>query len=428
MKTMKFMKAHLIAICLIVIFFANGIAYSAVNPGHPWSQIDGFPGPCGAGQYVSGIGATLSCGTPAGGSGQWTVSGSNIYYNTGNVAIGTTPTAVKLQIDSTDQAVHGDSSSAFSTIQADNTSVSSALGNGVYGTTTSTSASGVFGYASSSSNGVAGVSVLGNGMYARASGSGKGLWVESASGNAVFAQSNGPTTIHAVNTGNGYGVYGTTTGDSGVIGDNTQPVIDGRAAYGYNGLAGRSVVGYGVYGISTSSTGIFGTGNTGVTGVGVSTAVNAEGGSYGVTAVGSIAGVSSQSSDVGVRSYGGNFDFYATGPGVDYGTSSSIRWKENIVPIDNALDKVLSMRGVYFDWKKDHGGKHGMGMIAEEVGKVVPEVVSYEANGVDAIGMDYGHLTPVLIEAIKEQQKQIEAQQEEINLLKEEINVIKLSK
>ena len=64
--------------------------------------------------------------------------------------------------------------------------------------------------------------------------------------------------------------------------------------------------------------------------------------------------------------------------------------------------------GVYFDWDEEHGGKHDMGFIAEEVGKVVPEIVSYEPDRVYATGVDYGAITPMLVQAIKEQQRQIE--------------------
>jgi hypothetical protein len=53
-------------------------------------------------------------------------------------------------------------------------------------------------------------------------------------------------------------------------------------------------------------------------------------------------------------------------------------------------------------------------VIAEEVGKVVPEVVSYEKNGKDATGVDYSRLTALLIEATKQQQVQIQQQQREI--------------
>jgi len=57
-------------------------------------------------------------------------------------------------------------------------------------------------------------------------------------------------------------------------------------------------------------------------------------------------------------------------------------------------------------------------MIAEEVGEVIPEVVDYEENGIDAKSLDYARLTAVLVEAIKEQQRQIEGLKEEIQQLK----------
>jgi hypothetical protein len=94
------------------------------------------------------------------------------------------------------------------------------------------------------------------------------------------------------------------------------------------------------------------------------------------------------------------FDFYATGPGANYGASSSIRWKSNVEPIEEPLEKISRLRGVTYDWDAEHGGHHDIGMIAEEVGAVLPEIVQYEENGVDAIGMDYSKLTPLLVEAV----------------------------
>ena len=138
----------------------------------------------------------------------------------------------------------------------------------------------------------------------------------------------------------------------------------------------------------------------------------------GLYSSGSSYGTESYGSYCGVYGYGNSYDFIAGGPGVDYGVVSSIRWKKDIELIDNALEKVLKLRGIYFDWDEEHGGEHDMGMIAEEVGEVVPEIVSYEKDGKYATGMDYGHLTPLLIEAIKEQQKQIENLKTEIEFLK----------
>jgi hypothetical protein len=111
---------------------------------------------------------------------------------------------------------------------------------------------------------------------------------------------------------------------------------------------------------------------------------------------------------------------------------SSRRWKTNIQTLHGALGKVEQLRGVSYDLKDS--GKHRIGVIAEEVGAVVPEVVTWEKNGKDAQGVDYGRLTALLIEATKEQQKlihkqqeQIRAQQAQITRLSSQIKVIQAS-
>jgi hypothetical protein len=84
---------------------------------------------------------------------------------------------------------------------------------------------------------------------------------------------------------------------------------------------------------------------------------------------------------------------------------SSRRWKTNIQTLHGALAKVEHLRGVSYDLK--NSGKHEVGVIAEEVGAVVPEVVTFEDNGKDARGVDYSRLTALLIEATKEQQTEL---------------------
>jgi hypothetical protein len=96
-------------------------------------------------------------------------------------------------------------------------------------------------------------------------------------------------------------------------------------------------------------------------------------------------------------------------------TYSSRRWKTNITPITSAVEKVQRLHGVYYDWKAN--GKHDIGLIAEEVGKVIPEVVQYETNGKDATSVDYARLVALLIEAVKEQQKEITALQATVKSL-----------
>lgn len=109
----------------------------------------------------------------------------------------------------------------------------------------------------------------------------------------------------------------------------------------------------------------------------------------------------------------------ATDPIADaWTTYSSKRWKKNIQPIENALDKVQQLRGVTFDWKKD--GKHDIGLVAEEVGQVIPEVVAFENNKKDAKSVDYSRLVALLIEAVKAQQKEIETLKATVESLKAE--------
>ena len=89
----------------------------------------------------------------------------------------------------------------------------------------------------------------------------------------------------------------------------------------------------------------------------------------------------------------------------DWSTYSSRRFKTNIQTLPDALDKVERLRGVSYTLKAN--GKHEIGVIAEEVGAVVPEVVTWEANGKDARSVDYTRLTALLIEATKQQQAEI---------------------
>lgn len=99
-------------------------------------------------------------------------------------------------------------------------------------------------------------------------------------------------------------------------------------------------------------------------------------------------------------------------------TYSSKRWKENIQPISQPLNKIMKLRGIYFNWKESK--KKDIGLIAEEVGEVIPEVVTYEENGKDAKSLDYARLVALLIEGLKEQQKEINALKKEIEQLKTE--------
>ena len=101
-------------------------------------------------------------------------------------------------------------------------------------------------------------------------------------------------------------------------------------------------------------------------------------------------------------------------------TYSSRRWKTNVQTLHGALDKVAKLRGVSYDLKSN--GKHEVGVIAEEVGAVIPEIVQWEKNGKDAAGVDYSRLAALLIEAVKEQQRQALAKDRKIARLTTQVH------
>ena len=94
---------------------------------------------------------------------------------------------------------------------------------------------------------------------------------------------------------------------------------------------------------------------------------------------------------------------------VAYGTPSDISLKENIKPIDSALDKVMKLQGVTFDWKKTDSIlelKEDIGFIAQDVQKVVPELIRENSNGL--LSMRHQGVAPILLEAIKELKAEID--------------------
>lgn len=98
---------------------------------------------------------------------------------------------------------------------------------------------------------------------------------------------------------------------------------------------------------------------------------------------------------------------------------SDIRLKKDIVPLQNCLDKVLNLQGVSFSWIEDSEQKKKptIGLIAQDVEKIVPEVVTNYSPGSDLKTISYGHLTSLLIESIKEQQQQINQLKETVQEL-----------
>jgi hypothetical protein len=271
---------------------------------------------------------------------------------------------------------------------------------GVYGQTASVTlgAAGVYGTATAGTGNIAGVSGATastggtgvTGVATATSGTTWGGFFQSLSPSGVGAQAQGGNTgVNGI--GGNFGITGQTTNSTGssagVLGSTASS--SGMAVEGVANSPTGAV--YGVYGIAMSPSG------TGVYGQ----ATSATGTTFGVY------GIAMSPTGYGVYSLGnahveGNLSYSGT-----LTQSSSRRWKTNIAPMTGALAKVQQLQGVTYDWRAS--GRHDIGLIAEDVHRVVPEVVAMEENGVDAKGVDYARLTSLLIEAVKEQQKEIDA-------------------
>ena len=112
-----------------------------------------------------------------------------------------------------------------------------------------------------------------------------------------------------------------------------------------------------------------------------------------VAGVATFTGITTTVSDLYV---GRHLDAVGIGTFQDINTRSDIRYKENIVQVEDALDKVSQLRGVEFSWKND--GSESGGVIAQEVEQVFPNLV----RGEDPKVVNYNGLIGALIEAVKE--------------------------
>jgi hypothetical protein len=123
----------------------------------------------------------------------------------------------------------------------------------------------------------------------------------------------------------------------------------------------------------------------------------------------------------------GTYKLYVAGTAYSTGgwQSSDLRFKKNIETIDSPLEKIMNIKGVSFEWKtseyKDKGFSEGRhyGVIAQDVEQVLPQIVKEGPDGEKAVS--YTELIPILTEAIKEQQKQIDSLRSEVKFLQETI-------
>lgn len=185
-----------------------------------------------------------------------------------------------------------------------------------------------------------------------------------------------------IDGGTGYAVYASTAGmGTAIYGGTTNSEAVGLygQSLGTNsaGVVG-SGIGYGVQGVSSSGYGIFGQSTTGYAGY-----------------------------------FNGKGRFTGNLEALSFIYNSDRSLKKNIRTLDSSLGKILQLRGVSFDWKQDN--KSSIGLVAQEVEKVYPELVSMNEEGFKSV--QYGNLVAPLIEAIKEQQKKIDQLETKITIL-----------
>lgn len=106
--------------------------------------------------------------------------------------------------------------------------------------------------------------------------------------------------------------------------------------------------------------------------------------------------------------------------------TSDFRMKTHIQPLSYGLKEVLRMNPVSYHWKSTPDAEPKIGLIAQELASVIPEVVYGSADSPEnePMGVNYGELAPVLIKAMQEQQAIIDSQTEKINRLEERLNLL----
>ncbi len=131
---------------------------------------------------------------------------------------------------------------------------------------------------------------------------------------------------------------------------------------------------------------------------------------------------------VGIRTEDPDFTLHVNGQVAGVGAFNGLsdaRCKEGVEPLHSALDAVRRLRGVRFEWKEGEcGGRETpegpqLGFLAQEVEEVLPEVVTTGRSGYRSVA--YGSVVPVLVEAIKEQQEELEQAREERRALEDRL-------
>jgi len=245
-------------------------------------------------------------------------------------------------------------------------------------------------------------------------------------------------TLYVTNSGGaGYGIYVKATGTSGtaIYGSGTEIGVSGGGTVGVvgGGTGSYGVEGYsdtsdGVYGTSTSGDGVRGVAGSGsASGVRGSSATSTGYGVYGSNTDGSIGVYGTASGGtVGTGGATGAYAGYFSGAvrvtGAIYcgsGCSSDERLKKHIEPLTGALDQLLQLHGVTFEWRDPTGRHEGTqtGVIAQQVEKVFPQWIGEDDKGFKTVDPDARTMVGLTVESFRTQQAEIEQLREQVRVL-----------
>jgi hypothetical protein len=194
-----------------------------------------------------------------------------------------------------------------------------------------------------------------------------------------------------------------------VIGFSNDTTCSGAGRYAWTSTDPIFIIGNGTYTSRSNAFTVLKNGNTGIGNVSPTQMLDVNG--------------NARFRAVGSGTYASSLAI--TSDGTLTTSTSDINMKKNIEPICSALQKVLDMNGVYFSWRNDNLNNRRVGFIAQEMEKVLPEVVF--TNPVDGLkGINYPEITAVLAQAVKEQQQQIESTKQENQQLRSELDELKV--
>jgi hypothetical protein len=262
------------------------------------------------------------------------------------------------------------------------------------------------------------VTASGTAVSAQDTSTGAAVWAQTASGgNPIIGTQTGdlPTNscgVWADGGGSDPGVYAVTTSSSasGVSGHNNSSTGGGNGVYG----TASGTNGNGVEGNNSSS-------GNGVYGQSASTSSDT-----------TTAGVTGYNSSTGFAGY---FDgpvnitgkIEANGT-CEFNCSSDIRMKQNVKPLMGAIDQLLQLKGVTFEWKSpaDHDNHVGLqtGVIAQDVERVFPQWVGEDRKGFKTVDPDSRTVLALEVEAFRELKLKSDKQQAQIDKLQRQLDIL----